>query len=125
MGDEFRAKGATVQLGPGLNVARVPRGGRNFEYMSGEDPYLGAALAGPTIRGIQSRGVIATAKHFLLNNQEDHRGNMSSNVDERTLRQIYLPPFEAAVEAGAGSLMCGAPFYSPLPFVARSLPPER
>ena len=107
MGAEFKSKGANVQLGPGLNVARVPGGGRNFEYMSGEDPHLGAAMGAPTVRGIQSRGVIATAKHYVLNNQEEQRGNMSSDVDERTLRQIYLPPFAAAVEAGVGAIMCG------------------
>ena len=107
MGAEFRAKGANVQLGPGMNVARVPRGGRNFEYMSGEDPALGAAMVGPTVRGIQSAGVVATAKHYLLNNQEDHRGNMSSNADLRTLMQIYHPPFQAAVDAGVGAVMCG------------------
>ena len=67
MGLEFRAKGANVQLGPGLNVARVPRGGRNFEYISGEDPLLGAAMAGPVVAGIQSNGVIATAKHYIAN----------------------------------------------------------
>uniref|UniRef100_A0A7S2IVB9 Probable beta-glucosidase G n=1 Tax=Haptolina brevifila TaxID=156173 RepID=A0A7S2IVB9_9EUKA len=107
MGAEFKAKGANMQLGPGLNVARVPRGGRNFEYMSGEDPHLGAMMARPVVKGIQSKGVLATAKHFILNNQEDHRGNMSSNVDERTLMQIYMPPFAAAVDAGVGSIMCG------------------
>jgi len=107
MGKEFRDKGANVQLGPGLNVARVPGGGRNFEYMSGEDPLLGAQLASQTIRGIQSNGVIATAKHFILNNQEDQRGNMSSNIDERTLMEIYYPPFKAAIDAGVGSFMCG------------------
>ena len=106
MGAEFRAKGANVQLGPGLNVARVPRGGRNFEYLSGEDPHLGAELVGPVIRGIQSNSVMATAKHWILNNQEDHRGNMSSNIDERTLQEIYLPPFTAAIAAGVGAIMC-------------------
>lgn len=62
---------------------------------------------GPAINGIQSNGVIANAKHYILNNQEDHRGNMSSNIDERTLMEIYHPPFKAAVEAGVGSFMCG------------------
>ena len=69
MGSEFRAKGANCQLGPGLNVARVPQGGRNFEYMSGEDPKLGSELVGPAIQGIQSNGIMATAKHYILNNQ--------------------------------------------------------
>jgi beta-glucosidase len=75
--------------------------------MSGEDPHLGAALVGPAVQGIQSNGVIATAKHYILNNQEDHRGNMSSNADERTLMELYFPPFQSAVKAGVGSIMCG------------------
>lgn len=107
MGAEFKAKGANCQLGPGLNVARVPQGGRNFEYMSGEDPLLGSMLVGPAVQGIQSNGVIATAKHYILNNQEWCRGNMSADVDERTIMEIYHPPFEAAVKAGVGSIMCG------------------
>lgn len=98
MGAEFKAKGANCQLGPGLNVARVPQGGRNFEYMSGEDPVLGSKMVGPAVQGIQSNGVIATAKHYILNNQEWCRGNMSADVDERTIMEIYHPPFEAAVK---------------------------
>ena len=98
MGAEWRVKGANVHLGPGLCVARVPHGGRNFEYISGEDPHLGAAMVGPLVKGVQSQGVIAVAKHFILNNQEDHRGNMSSNIDERSLMEIYMPPFAAAVD---------------------------
>ena len=74
MGREFAAKGANVQLGPGICVARVPRNGRNFEYLSGEDPYLGAELVAPAIQGIQSVGVIANAKHYLMNNQVHMRG---------------------------------------------------
>ena len=70
MGAEFRAKGANVQEGPGMNVHRVPRGGRNSEYITGEDPVLGAAMAPPLVIGIQSQGVVATAKHWVLNNQE-------------------------------------------------------
>ncbi len=69
MGAEFWGKGANVQLGPGVNVARVPRNGRNFEYMSGEDPFLGYTLVQPAVQGIQSQGVIADAKHYVLNNQ--------------------------------------------------------
>lgn len=72
MGYEFVSKGANVQLGPGMNLARVPTGGRNFEYMSGEDPVLGAAMVGPTVRGIQSNGIIATAKHYILSTQAYH-----------------------------------------------------
>lgn len=65
MGEEFAGKGANVQLGPGLCVARVPRNGRNFEYISGEDPHLGAALVGPVVKGIQAQGVVANAKHYM------------------------------------------------------------
>lgn len=106
MGQEFRAKGANVFLGPGLNVARVPHGGRNFEYLSGEDPYLGAALVGPLVRGVQSQRVVACAKHWVLNNQESDRLTISSVADGRTLRELYVPPFAAAVRAGVGSFMC-------------------
>ena len=69
MGKEFHAKGANVQLGPGLCLARVPRNGRNFEYLSGEDPYLGYTLVQPVINGIQSQKVVANAKHYAMNNQ--------------------------------------------------------
>jgi beta-glucosidase len=69
MGSEFFAKGANVQLGPGMCVARVPRNGRNFEYLSGEDPMLGAIMVPPVITGIQSQKVIANAKHYVNNNQ--------------------------------------------------------
>ena len=70
MGREFREKGANVLLGPGMNVARVPKNGRNFEYVSGGDPYLGYTMVQPVIKGIQSQGVIANVKHFIDNNQE-------------------------------------------------------
>ncbi len=106
MGQEFREHGANVQLGPGVCVARVPTNGRNFEYLSGEDPYLGFTLAQPAIAGIQSAGVIANAKHFIANNQETNRNGVSEDVDERTLFEIYLPPFEGAIKAGLGSVMC-------------------
>lgn len=104
--EEFVAKGANVVLGPGLNVHRVALGGRNAEYISGEDPVLGSKLADPWIRGFQENGVIATAKHFVLNNQETHRGSYSARVSERTLKEVYMPPFEAAAMAGVGSAMC-------------------
>ena len=106
MGTEFFGKGANVQLGPGMCLARVPRNGRNFEYMSGEDPFLGRALTPHTISGIQGRGVVANAKHFILNNQETKRNSIDVQVDERTLHEVYLPPFEGAVDAGVGSIMC-------------------
>jgi len=106
MGVEFFNKGANVQLGPGLCLARVPRNGRNFEYLSGEDPYLGYRLAQPAIKGIQSQGVVANAKHYVLNNQETNRNNVSELADERTRFEMYYQPFMGAIEAGVGSMMC-------------------
>lgn len=107
MGREFHAKGANVQLGPGVCLARVPLNGRNFEYLSGEDPYLGYRLAQPAVRGIQSQKVVANAKHWVLNNQETNRQGVSAEADERTRFEMYYPPFEGAIEAGVGSYMCG------------------
>lgn len=106
MGDEFYRKGANVQLGPGVCIARVPQNGRNFEYLSGEDPYLGYRLSKQVITGIQSQGVIANAKHYVNNNQETQRGSFTANVDERTQWEIYYPPFKGAIDAGLGSIMC-------------------
>eukprot|EP00040_Diaphanoeca_grandis_P032533 m.197263 g.197263 ORF g.197263 m.197263 type:complete len:787 (-) comp32656_c2_seq1:40-2400(-) len=106
MGEEFYQKGANVQLGPGACVARVPRNGRNFEYVSGEDPYLGSQMTGAVVTGIQSQGVVANVKHYVNNNQETNRQTISENVDERTNFEIYYPPFEAAVKVGLGSIMC-------------------
>eukprot|EP00052_Salpingoeca_macrocollata_P017874 m.146254 g.146254 ORF g.146254 m.146254 type:complete len:696 (-) comp20527_c1_seq1:51-2138(-) len=106
MGKEFYDKGANVQLGPGLCIARVPKNGRNFEYLSGEDPHLGYHLVQPVIKGIQSQGVIANAKHYVNNNQETDRNSVSENVDERTENEIYYQPFAGAVDAGVGSVMC-------------------
>lgn len=106
MGKEFYAKGAHVQLGPGMCVARVPQNGRNFEYQSGESPYLGYRLVQGTVRGIQGQGVVANAKHFILNNQETDRNSVNVLIDDRTLYEVYLPPFAGAVEAGVGSFMC-------------------
>ena len=106
LADEAVVKGVNVILGPGLNMSRNPLAGRNLEY-SGEDPYLTTQMGVSLIKGIQSKpGVMANAKHFVLNEQETDRKSNSSEVDERTLREIYLPPFEAAVEAGVGSFMC-------------------
>jgi beta-glucosidase len=90
-----------------MDMHRAPMCGRNFEYL-GEDPYLASRMAVSMIEGIQSRGVIATAKHFVANDQEFDRNNVSSDVEERTLREIYLPPFEASVkEAHVGAIMDG------------------
>ena len=107
MGGEFVRKGANVFLGPGMNLARAPLGGRNFEYIAGEDPALGSAMAAAVIRGVQSRGVIATAKHFIFNEQEKDRMYYDAHVDERTMRELYLPMFEASIKDGdVGSIMC-------------------
>lgn len=99
LGRDARARSVNFLLGPGINIARSPIGGRNFEYLS-EDPFLNSALVVPYIQGLQSQGVIATVKHYALNNQEFDRHNASSDMDERTMREIYLPAFEAAVTQG-------------------------
>jgi len=105
MGDDARARGVHFILAPGMNIYRAPMCGRNFEYL-GEDPFLASHIAVSLIQGIQSRRVIATAKHFMGNNQEYDRFNVSSNIDERTMREIYLPAFEASVkEAKVGAIM--------------------
>src|SRR6202167_3781570 len=96
LGRDARARNVNFLLGPGVNIARSPLSGRNFEYLS-EDPFLNAALVVPFIQGVQSEGVVATVKHFALNDQEFNRHNASADVDERTMREIYLPAFEAAV----------------------------
>src|SRR6202046_2810719 len=99
LGRDARARNVNFLLGPGVNIARSPLSGRNFEYLS-EDPFLNATLVVPFIQGVQSEGVIATVKHYALNDQEANRHNASSDVDERTMREIYLPAFEAAVTRG-------------------------
>ena len=99
LGKDARARSVNFLLGPGVNIARSPVAGRNFEYLS-EDPYLNSILVVPFIEGVQSQGVIATVKHFALNDQEYNRHNVSSDADERTMREIYLPSFEAAVTKG-------------------------
>ncbi len=106
MGRDCRARGIHILLAPGLNINRVPVCGRNFEYLAGEDPYLASQMVVPFIRGVQSQGVVATAKHFAVNNQEFNRMEISAVVDERALREIYLPAFEAAVKEGkVGAVM--------------------
>jgi beta-glucosidase len=79
---------------------------RNFEYLCGEDPFLGSKLTEQVVKGIQDQGVIANAKHWVNNEIEDQRMLVSANVDERTRFEIYYPPFEAAVNAGVLSVMC-------------------
>jgi beta-glucosidase len=107
--DEVAARGEDLLEAPGVNIARVPQNGRNFEYF-GEDPYLAAQMVVPEIRGIQSAGVIAEVKHFAANNQENDRKTINEIIDERTLREIYLPAFEAAVkESDVGAVMCAYP----------------
>lgn len=105
IGRDARAKGVHFMLGPGVNIYRAPMNGRNFEYF-GEDPFLAARISVGYIKGIQSQGVSATVKHYLGNNSEFDRHNTDSIIDERALREIYLPVFEAAVkEAHVGALM--------------------
>ena len=105
MGKDARARGVHFILGPGMNIYRAPMNGRNFEYF-GEDPFLASRMAVSIIEGIQGQGVIATAKHFAGNNEEYGRLEVSSDIDERTLREIYLPAFEASVkEAKVGAVM--------------------
>lgn len=105
MGADARARGVHFLLGPGVNIYRAPMNGRNFEYF-GEDPFLASRVAVNWIEGVQGRGVVATVKHFAANNSEYARYTLSSDLAERTLREIYLPAFEAAVrEAHVGAVM--------------------
>lgn len=105
IGEDARARGVHFMLGPGVNIYRAPMNGRNFEYF-GEDPFLASRTAVGYIEGMQSQGVSATIKHFMGNNQEYDRHNIDSIIDERTMREIYLPVFEAAVkEAHVGAIM--------------------
>src|SRR5262252_8851059 len=97
IGRDARAKGVHFLLGPGVNIYRAPMNGRNFEYF-GEDSFLASRIAVGYIKGVQSQGVCATVKHFLGNNSEFDRHNVDAIIDERTLREIYLPVFEAAVK---------------------------
>lgn len=99
LGEECQAENVAVLLGPGANIKRSPLCGRNFEYFS-EDPYLSSEIAASHIRGVQSRGVGTSLKHFAVNNQEHRRMSVDAVVDERTLREIYLASFEGAVKKG-------------------------
>ena len=107
LGSEAWQKGIDVLLAPNVNIARVPENGRNFEAF-GEDPFLAGQTGAAVIEGIQQNPVIATVKHYAVNSQETNRYYVSSNVDDRTLHEIYLPPFAAAVgQAKVGAVMCG------------------
>ncbi|MBD5332641.1 MAG: glycosyl hydrolase [Bacteroides sp.] len=105
IGEEARYRGKDILLGPGVNIYRTPLNGRNFEYM-GEDPYLASIMVVPYIKGVQSNGVAACVKHYALNNHEVNRHTTNAIVDDRTLYEIYLPAFKAAVmDGGAWSIM--------------------
>jgi beta-glucosidase len=105
IGRDARARGVHFLLGPGVNIYRAPMNGRNFEYL-GEDPFLASAIAVEYIRGVQEQGVCATVKHFTGNNSEFDRRKTDAVIDERALREIYLPVFETAVrEGGVGAVM--------------------
>jgi beta-glucosidase len=98
-GKDYRAQGFHIALGPGLNIIRDPRCGRNFEYYS-EDPFLTGRMATTAVQAIQSQGVLTTLKHFACNNQETSRNFYSAEIDERSLHEIYLPGFKAAIAEG-------------------------
>ena len=105
MGIEARLRGKDVILGPAVNIQRLPVGGRTYEYLS-EDPVLSAALALEYTKGVQDKGTAVCIKHFAVNNQETNRGSVNAILSERTLREIYLKPFERAIiEGGAMSVM--------------------
>ena len=107
IGEEARYRNKAVLLGPGVNICRTPLNGRSFEYL-GEDPYLSGRMAVGYVKGVQSNGVAVCVKHYALNNNEVDRYTTNAIADERTLREIYLPAFKAAVvEGGAWSIMGG------------------
>ncbi len=107
IGEEARYRQKSVLLGPGVNICRTPLNGRSFEYM-GEDPYLSGQMGIQYVRGVQKQGVAVCVKHYALNNNEHERFDSNADCDERTLREIYLPAFEAVIkEGGAWTLMGG------------------
>ncbi|KAF7554849.1 hypothetical protein G7Z17_g2585 [Cylindrodendrum hubeiense] len=108
LGSEARSKGAHVLLAPTMNLSRSPFGGRNFENF-GEDPYLTGKMTIAYIRGVQSQGVGACMKHFVANDMETRRFNMDQTIDERTLREMYLKPFEMALETQPLTAMTAYP----------------
>src|SRR5205823_2597446 len=109
IGREAVNVGVHVVEGPGMNMLRVPQGGRNFEYL-GEDPFLAGALAVQEIQALQNHNIIAMAKHFVANEQEINRGTVNEIIDARTLNEIYLLPFEMSVKDGdVAAVMCAYP----------------
>ena len=104
VGEECRAGGIEVLLGPGMNIYRNSQNGRNFEYM-GEDPLLASAMVAEYVKGMQSTGTVACLKHFICNDTEFYRRRSNSIVDERALHELYLPPFKAGIDAGVGYVM--------------------
>ena len=107
LGEEALYRGKDMILGPGVNIYRTPLGGRNFEYL-GEDPYLSSRMVVPYIHGLQNMGVSACVKHYALNNDEEYRHQVNVIVDDRTLHEIYLPAFKAAVTEGGAWAIMGA-----------------
>ena len=107
LGEECQAAGVAVMLGPAINIKRSPLCGRNFEYMS-EDPYMNSVLAVAYIKGLQSRDVACSVKHFAVNNQETNRTTVDVECSERALREIYLPAFKAAVQEGGALTVMAA-----------------
>ena len=110
LGRDARARGVHILLAPGMNLYRAPMCGRNFEYL-GEDPLVAGLIASAYIRGVQSEGVAATAKHFAGNEQDASRNNLNSEIDPRTLHELYLKPFQMAVRSG---VWCVMDSYNPL-----------
>ena len=107
IGEEARYRKKDILLGPGINICRTPLNGRNFEYM-GEDPYLAGQMVVPYVKGVQENGVAACVKHYAVNNQEFQRTQSNSVVDDRTLYEIYLPAFKAAVVEGNAWAIMGS-----------------
>ena len=97
MAREARLRGKDMLLGPAINIQRIPTGGRTYEYLS-EDPFLSSRLSAGYVSGVQDNGVASCIKHYALNNQENNRGNVNVIIGERAMREIYLPPFRAAIE---------------------------
>lgn len=107
IGQEARTRGKDIMLGPGVNILRTPLCGRNFEYL-GEDPLLSGRMAAGYVRGAQSQDISSCVKHFAANNQEYERGSINVEMDERTLREIYLPAFKMVVQEGGVWSVMGA-----------------